>query len=144
MPKRRPKSSKMAQVAARAGVSLATVSRALSGSALISEKTRLSVGKAAASLDYHVDAAGSSLRTGLTRTIGIVIPLAHAEKQKLSDPFFLEMIGALADELSAFGYSLLLSKVMGDPAGWITAAIRERAFGFGRPWQHRVGSGAHR
>lgn len=116
----------MAQVAERAGVSLATVSRALSGSPLISENTRLAVEKAAASLDYHVDAAGSSLRTGLTRTIGIVIPLAHAEKQKLSDPFFLEMIGALADELSAFNYSLLLSKVMGDPAGWITAAIHER------------------
>lgn len=116
----------MAQVAERAGVSLATVSRALSGSSLISEKTRRSVEKAAASLDYRVDAAGSSLRTGLTRTIGIVIPLAHAEKQKLSDPFFLEMIGAIADELTAAGYSLLLSKVMDDPTDWITTAVRER------------------
>lgn len=116
----------MAQVAERAGVSLATVSRALSGSSLISEKTRRNVEKAAASLDYRVDAAGSSLRTGLTRTIGIVIPLAHAEKQKLSDPFFLEMIGAVADELAAIGYSLLLAKIMDDPARWITAAVRER------------------
>lgn len=116
----------MAQVAERAGVSLATVSRALAGSSLISEKTRRNVEKAAAKLDYRVDAAGSSLRTGLTRTIGIVIPLAHAEKQKLSDPFFLEMIGAVADELTAVGYSLLLSKVIDDPTDWITTAVRER------------------
>jgi len=116
----------MAEVAERAGVSLSTVSRALAGSPLISEDTRRVVQKAAASLDYRVDAAGSSLRTGLTRTIGIVIPLAHAEKQKLSDPFFLEMIGAVADELSAVGYSLLLSKVTDDPTSWITAAVRER------------------
>jgi DNA-binding LacI/PurR family transcriptional regulator len=126
MPKKRIRSGKMAQVAERAGVSLATVSRALSGSSLISEKTRRNVEKAAASLDYRVDAAGSNLRTGLTRTIGIVIPLAHAEKQKLSDPFFLEMIGAVADELTAIGYSLLLSKVIDDPADWITMAVRRR------------------
>jgi DNA-binding LacI/PurR family transcriptional regulator len=122
----RAKASKMTAVAERAGVSLSTVSRALSGSPLISDKTRRAVEKAAASLDYRVDAAGSSLRTGLTRTVGLVIPLAHAEKQKLSDPFFLEMIGAIADELSAIGYSLLLSKVTDDPADWITAAVRER------------------
>jgi DNA-binding LacI/PurR family transcriptional regulator len=126
MAKKRSRGSKMAQVAERAGVSLATVSRALAGSSLISEKTRRNVEKAAAKLDYRVDAAGSSLRTGLTRTIGIVIPLAHAEKQKLSDPFFLEMIGAVADELTAVGYSLLLSKVIDDPTDWITTAVRER------------------
>jgi DNA-binding LacI/PurR family transcriptional regulator len=126
MTNKRARGSKMTQVAERAGVSLATVSRALSGSPLISAKTRRSVERAAASLHYRVDSAGSSLRTGLTRTVGIVIPLAHAKMQNLSDPFFLGMIGALADELSAAGYSMLLSKVMDDPADWITAAVRER------------------
>ena len=116
----------MAEVAKRAGVSLSTVSRALAQSPLISEKTRRKVEKAATRLDYRIDAAGSSLRTGLSRTAGVVIPLTHAADQRFSDPFFLEMIGAIADELSAVGYSMLLSKLIEDPAAWIGAAVRER------------------
>lgn len=116
----------MAEVARRAGVSLSTVSRALSGSPLISEETRRIVREAAEKLDYRVDAAGSSLRTGLTRTIGVLIPLAHAARQNLSDPFFLEILGAIADELSSSGYSLLLSKVTDDPADWISSIARGR------------------
>jgi DNA-binding LacI/PurR family transcriptional regulator len=116
----------MAEVARRVGVSLSTVSRALAGSTLISEETRRQVREAAESLNYRVDAAGSSLRTGLTRTVGVVIPLAHAAKQSLSDPFFLEILGAIADELSASGYSLLLSKVTQDPADWIATIAQGR------------------
>jgi DNA-binding LacI/PurR family transcriptional regulator len=118
--------NRMAEVARRAGVSLSTVSRALAGSPLISEETRRTVQQAATSLDYSVDAAGSSLRTGLTRTVGVVIPLGHAAKQNLSDPFFLDIIGAIADELSATGYSMLLSKVTDDPSSWIASIARGR------------------
>jgi DNA-binding LacI/PurR family transcriptional regulator len=116
----------MAEVARRAGVSLSTVSRALSGSPLISEETRKVVRAAAEQLDYRVDAAGSSLRTGLTRTIGVVIPLSHAANQSFSDPFFLEILGAVADELSACGYNMLLAKVTDDPGEWIMHVARGR------------------
>ena len=116
----------MAEVARRAGVSLSTVSRALAGSPAISEKTRRVVRAAAEQLDYRVDAAGSSLRTGLTRTIGVVIPLSHAANQSFSDPFFLEILGAVADELSACGYSMLLAKVTDDPTDWIRHVVRGR------------------
>ncbi len=116
----------MAEVARRAGVSLSTVSRALSGSPLISEKTRQLVRDVAEQLDYRVDAAGSSLRTGQTRTIGVVIPLAHAARQSFSDPFFLEILGAVADELSAAGYNMLLTRVTEDPAQWIADLARGR------------------
>ncbi len=116
----------MAEVARRAGVSLSTVSRALADSPLISEATRRLVRETAASLDYRVDAAGSSLRTGLTRTAGVVIPLAHAAKQNLSDPFFLEILGAIADELAACGYSMLLAKLTHDPSDWVTTVVRAR------------------
>ena len=126
MRKKRKGKNKAAEVAKRVGVSLSTVSRALAGSRLISEETRRLVREAAESLNYHVDAAGSSLRTGLTRTIGVVIPLAHAAKQNLSDPFFLEILGALADELFASGYSMLLHKVTDDPTDWIANIARGR------------------
>src|SRR3954451_4226846 len=126
MRKKRGSKNQMAEVAKRVGVSLSTVSRALAGSSLISEETRRLVREAAETLNYRVDAAGSSLRTGLTRTVGVVIPLAHAAKQNLSDPFFLEILGAIADELSANGYSMLLTKLMSDPTEWIASSIRTR------------------
>jgi DNA-binding LacI/PurR family transcriptional regulator len=126
MRKKKARSNKMAEVARRAGVSLSTVSRALAGNPLISEDTRNLVLGVAARLDYRVDAAGSSLRTGLTRTAGVVIPLTHAETQHLSDPFFLEILGAIADELAALNYNMLLAKVTHDPTDWIATSIRSR------------------
>jgi DNA-binding LacI/PurR family transcriptional regulator len=126
MPAKRRTHSKMAEVARRAGVSLSTVSRALAGSPVISEETRRLVIEAARQLDYRVDAAGSSLRTGQTRTIGVVIPLAHAARQNFSDPFFLEILGAVADEVAAGGYNLLLTRVTEDPADWICDLARGR------------------
>lgn len=116
----------MAEVARRAGVSLSTVSRALAGNPLISAATRERVRRMAEKLGYQVDAAGSSLRTGQTRTVAVVIPLAHAADQGFSDPFFLEILGALADELAAAGYSMLLHKEMDDPADWIRSIARRR------------------
>jgi DNA-binding LacI/PurR family transcriptional regulator len=116
----------MAEVARRAGVSLSTVSRALSGSPLVSDKTREQIRRTAGKLGYHVDAVGSSLRTGLTRTIAVVIPLKHAADQGFSDPFFLEILGALAEELAGRGYSMLLHKVAEDPSEWVRSIARGR------------------
>ncbi len=126
MRKKQPNRHRMSAVARRAGVSLSTVSRALAGSPVISEETRRLVRDAAAKLNYRVDAAGSTLRTGFTRTAGVVIPLAHAAKQNLSDPFFLEILGGIADELAARGYSLLLHKMTADPTDWIAAVTHGR------------------
>lgn len=126
MRKKRSSNNQMAEVARRAGVSLSTVSRALAGSSLISEETTRLVREVATSLNYRVDATGSAFRTGLTRTVGVIIPLAHAETQSLSDPFFLEILGAIADELSASGYSMLLSKVTTSPVDWISTMVGGR------------------
>jgi DNA-binding LacI/PurR family transcriptional regulator len=126
MNRRKHRPVSMAEVARRAGVSLSTVSRALAGSPLISEITRSQVRRAAEKLGYQVDAMASNLRTGTTRTIGVVIPLAHATSQAFSDPFFLEILGALAEELATRGYSMLLHKITTDPAEWIEAIIRGR------------------
>lgn len=124
--KRKPATNDMAKVARLAGVSLSTVSRSLAGSSMISEETRQRVREVAASINYSVDSSASTLRTGLTRTIAVVIPLEHASKQRLSDPFFLEMLGGIADELTARGYSMLLSKTTQDPREWIVNIVRSR------------------
>lgn len=119
-------SKKMTEVARRAGVSLSTVSRALAGHTRISDATRRRVREIADSLGYHPDASASNLRTGVTRTIAVVIPLTHATRQRLSDPFFLELLGALADELATRGYNLLLSKITRSPAEWITGLLKTK------------------
>jgi DNA-binding LacI/PurR family transcriptional regulator len=51
---------------------------------------------------------------------------SHATRQRLSDPFFLEMLGALADELTARGYNLLLSKITQPPTDWIAGLIKTK------------------
>ena len=40
--------------------------------------------------------------------------------------FFLEMLGGIADELAARGYSMLLSKTTRDPCEWIANIVASR------------------
>src|SRR4051794_7596088 len=63
-------------VAQRAGVSPATVSRALRGLPHVSAATRRRVEQAAADLSYVASPAGIGLASGRTRTVGVVVPLA--------------------------------------------------------------------
>ena len=61
-------------VAQRAGVSVATVSRALRGLPNVATETRLRVEAAARDLDYVSDPSAARLAAGRTRTLGIVVP----------------------------------------------------------------------
>jgi DNA-binding LacI/PurR family transcriptional regulator len=101
----------MADIARLAGVSTATVSRALSNSSLIKEETRHRIAELARSLNYSVNFSAKNLRSGDNRTIGVVIPFDASTRQHISDPFFLGMLGSLADALTDQGYDLLLSRV---------------------------------
>ena len=61
-------------VARLAGVSTATVSRALSGNGPVSVSTRARVVQVASELGYVVSSDASSLASGRTRNIGAVVP----------------------------------------------------------------------
>lgn len=65
------------EVAQLAGVSTATVSRALSGNGHVSEATRQRVHEAARRLGYVVSSSASGLATGRTRNVGVVIPFLN-------------------------------------------------------------------
>jgi DNA-binding LacI/PurR family transcriptional regulator len=104
----------MADIARLAGVSTATVSRALNGSDLINEETRLRIMELARSLNYTINLGAKNLRSGNNSTIGVVIPYNLKNRQSISDPFFLAMLGSLADALTDKQYDLLLSRVDSD------------------------------
>ncbi|KTS04732.1 LacI family DNA-binding transcriptional regulator [Microbacterium testaceum] len=96
-------------VARRAGVSTATVSRALSGRGPVSTATRDRVLAAAEELGYVVSAAASSLATGRARAVGVVVPF-------LDRWFFSTVLAGISDALVREGYDITLYSVSADPA----------------------------
>jgi len=96
--------STIADVAARAGVSKATASRALSGRGYVSEDTRSRVELAARSLSYIAHSSATSLATGRTRTVGVVVP-------SVGRWFFAEVLVGAQEALLEHGYDLALFSV---------------------------------
>lgn len=90
----------LAQVAARAGVSLKTASRALGGESYVSAKTLASVLAAAAELDYQRNAAASLLASGrLAESIGLITG-------DFTNPFYSALAQAIEDEIRPRGMHL--------------------------------------
>lgn len=104
----------MADIARLAGVSTSTVSRALSHSPLVNQETRDRILDLARSLNYTINIGAQNLRLQQNRTVAVVIPIEQATRQQLSDPFFLSMLGSLADALSEQGFDTLVSRVDAD------------------------------
>ena len=94
------------EVARHAGVSTATVSRALSGNAHVSPATRLKVERAAGELGYVVSSTASSLASGRMKNIGVVVPF-------LSRWFFSSVVEGAQQELLRNGYDLTLYNLTG-------------------------------
>ena len=99
----------MTDIARLAGVSTSTVSRALSGSALIPEATRQRITELAASLNYRVNVSAANLRKRDVQTVGVVI--LGESMQAISDPFLLSILAAVADALDELGMCLLLTRL---------------------------------
>lgn len=101
-----------------------TVSRALSGSGLLSEATRKRIRALAEEHDYRPNMVARNLRNRRTGAIGVVLPLGHEAGQHVSDPFFMTLIGYLADALTERGYDLLLSRVIPKDDNWLRTIAR--------------------
>lgn len=96
--------STIADVAARAGVSKATASRALSGRGYVSRATRDKVESAAQALSYAAHSSATSLATGRTQTVGVIVPA-------LGRWFFSELLAGAQEALLDRGYDLALFAV---------------------------------
>lgn len=93
--------SKIKDVAIRAGVSVASVSRALSGRPGVSEATRRHVLVAARELDYRPDQVARSLRRRQTNLIGLVVSTIENE-------FFTQIAHAAEHAALRHGYNLVI------------------------------------
>ena len=114
-----------------AGVSAATVSRALAGKEVVSSKTAARIRKLAEEHGFKPSSLARNLRIRRRGAIGVVIPLGHERGQHISDPFFMTLIGHLADELTERGFDLVLSRVIPDRDDWLQKMIdADRVDGF--------------
>ena len=111
------------EMAKLAGVSTATVSRALADNELIALKTRRRIQALAQQVAFSVNPAARMLRTRQSHTIALILPLGHEKGQHLSDPFFMAMLAYLADAVSQRGYDLLLRRIEPVQDNWLRQII---------------------
>lgn len=94
-------------VAKRAGVSIATVSRVLSRPEAVAPATRRKVMQAVTHLGYTTNAAGKHLRTQKSDKILVTIP-------DISNPFYAQLLQSIEESAQREGYSVLLADTQHD------------------------------
>ncbi len=92
----------LADVAKKARVSTATVSRVLNGIGVVKSTTRARVLKAVQELNYHPNLHARTLAAGKSRTLGMVV-------SNLENPFFLDIFRALESKARRHGYEVLVA-----------------------------------
>lgn len=96
------------EVAELAGVSVATVSRALQQPQRVSPKTRHRVMEAVSSTGYKPNLMAVKFRSGKTHTLVVLVPT-------VANVFFARVIDGLQEAAKARGYTLLLGNTQGNP-----------------------------
>ncbi len=99
---------KLQDVAARAGVSVTTVSRVLNNRGYLSDDIRRRVGDAVAELGYRPNEIARSLIGQRSGLIGLIVP-------SVADPFFGELAAGVESALADAGYKLLLCDCRDNP-----------------------------
>lgn len=90
-------------VADKTGLSRSTVSKALRDSHEISGKTKKLVADCARELNYHPNLAARSLRSGQSRSIGVVV-------SEIDNPFFAQVINGIESIADEKGYSIIITQ----------------------------------
>jgi LacI family transcriptional regulator len=95
-------------VAARAGVSIATASNVFNGRKTVRPESVLKVEEAARALAYKLDRAASQLRSGRVRVVGMLVP-------NLNDAFFSALVSHVVTLAEEAGYQVLVASAHDDP-----------------------------
>ena len=96
-------------IAKQAGVSHATVSRALRNSSLISVETTDRIRQIALEVGYQPSAAARSLKTNRSQVLGVIV-------SSIADPFFSEILFGIEECAQEGGYSLFIAASQNDPS----------------------------
>ena len=99
--------SNIRAVAELAGVSVATVSRALQQPDLVSAKTRAKVLSAVDAVGYKPNLMAVKFRSGKTHNLVVLVPT-------VANVFFARVISGMQQAAAEKGYSLLLANTQGD------------------------------
>jgi DNA-binding LacI/PurR family transcriptional regulator len=106
--------ARRAEVAALARLTTASeldVSRALSGSPGVDAAFRERILALAQQNGYSVLTGAKKFQARQNRTVTVVIPYEGDARQHLSDPFFLAILGSIADTLTDRGLDMLISRI---------------------------------
>lgn len=95
-------------VAKKAGVSVATVSRFLNESGYVSTDAAKAVASAVEELKYELNPVARSLNTKQSNLIGLILP-------DITNPFFPELARAVEDVALTYGYTVVLCNSDEDP-----------------------------
>ncbi len=111
VPERPSSPATLTDVARRAGVSLATASRALNGSATrqVGATLRARVQEAAAELDYSPNAQAQAMARGTTATLGLVV-------HDIADPYFSTIAAGVIEAAADRGLLVTVASTQSDPA----------------------------
>jgi len=99
----------MEAIAERAGVSKITVSRALRDSELVTPETRSRIKALAQDLGYRFNHSARNLRLRRTHVIAVVLEMQPDVDRPIGDPFPLQLLGGIMQELTIRGYAMLLT-----------------------------------
>lgn len=88
-------------IAKAAGVSIATVSRAINGNYPVSRDARDRIENAVRELNYKPNTIARSLKNDCTHTIGLLVP-------DIANPFFMNIAKAVENEVSKNGYNIIV------------------------------------
>jgi LacI family transcriptional regulator len=103
-------------VARKARVSPATVSRVLNNIGVVKSSTRARVLKAIEELKYYPNVHARALAGGVSRTLGLIV-------SNLENPFFLDIFRVLEQEAHAHGYEVLVANTDYD-SQWLNSSVR--------------------
>jgi DNA-binding LacI/PurR family transcriptional regulator len=101
----------MADLAAIAGVSAITVSRALSDSPLVNAETRARIREIASRHGYAFNVSARNLRLRRSMTVAVVVEMTPSPERQMSGAYPLDLLGGITQELTSRGYSVLLTSL---------------------------------
>ncbi|MFS2138245.1 MULTISPECIES: LacI family DNA-binding transcriptional regulator [Duganella] len=99
----------MEDLAKLAGVSKITVSRALRDSPLVTAETREKIRTLANEQGYRFNVSARNLRMGRSYSVAVVVEMTPVRGRPMSDPYPLELLGGITQELTTAGYSVVLT-----------------------------------